>query len=561
MVKRFFQLIHREISGLHQAAYLLAVFAFLSQILGLVRDRLLAAFFGASSTLDIYYAAFRIPDFIFISVGSMVSVAVLIPFMMDRMKSGSEEGKKFLSHVFSFFFLLIVIVCAAAFFIVPSITARIFPGFEEDQLAQVVALTRIILLSPVLLGLSNLLGTLTQMYQRFFLYSLSPIVYNLGIIAGVIFLYPVFGIAGLAYGVIVGAFLHLAIQIPFIVERGLFPRLRFSLDFAEIRRVLAVSLPRTFALGSDSISVMFLLSIASLLTAGSISVFSFSYNLQSVPFSIIGVSYTLAAFPILTKYYSKGERDKFLEQVITTARHIVFWTVPIATLFVVLRAQIVRTILGSGHFNWDDTRLTAAALAVFAVSLVFQNLTLLFVRAYYAAGNTRTPFFAKFINAASTIALGYIFMIIFNTSPAFRDFLEGTLRVRGITGTVVLALPLGWSVGELLNTAALWLVFQRDFTGFTRPILKTFAETLASSVVMGAVSYYFLGVFDDYFDLNTLAGIFLQGLLSGLLGIATGVIVLVLLRNREAADVWQVLHKKFWKSKQTVVGPDPKVSA
>jgi putative peptidoglycan lipid II flippase len=562
MVKRFFQFIQKEISGLHQAAYLLAFFALFSQVLGLLRDRLLASSFGASGTLDVYYAAFRIPDFIFISVGSMVSVAVLIPFMMDKMKAGSDEGRKFLSNVFSFFFLLIVVVCFIAFFLIPRLSAAIFPGFSGEKLQQVVMLTRIILLSPILLGLSNLLGTLTQMYQRFFLYSLSPIVYNLGIIVGVLFLYPLFGLVGLAYGVIIGAFLHFAIQVPFIIEHGLFPRLQFKFNMKEIKRVFTVSLPRTFALGSDSISVMFLLSIASLMATGSIAVFSFSYNLQSVPLSIIGVSYSLAAFPILTQLYSKGETAKFLEQVTASARHVVFWTIPVATLFIVLRAQIVRTILGSGHFSWDDTRLTAAALALFAVSLLFQNLTMLFVRAYYAAGNTKKPFFAKAINAASTIALGFVFMVIFQKVPAFKDFLEGILRVSGIPGTVVLTLPLGWSVGELLNTVALWLIFQRDFKGFSLSVMKTIWQTLLSSLAMGAAAYYSLNILDNFFDINTVLGIFLQGLLAGLIGMAVGVIVLALLKNREADDVWQALHKKFWKRRRrTMVGPDPKVSA
>lgn len=560
MVVRIFKFLKKEFNSLHEAAYLLAFFAILSQLLGLMRDRLLAAAFGASGTLDMYYAAFRIPDFIFISVGSMVSVAVLIPFMMDRMKGGIEEGRKFIDNVFSFFFLLIVVVCSVAFFAIPSLSALVFPGFTGDKLQEVIWLTRIILLSPILLGFSNLLGTLTQMYQRFFIYALSPIVYNAGIIAGVLFLYPRFGIVGLAWGVIAGAFLHVAVQIPFIVENGLFPRLRLAFDFGEIRKVFMVSLPRTFALGSDSISVMFLLSIASLMATGSIAVFSFSYNLQSVPLSVIGVSYSLAAFPILTKLYSCGDKKKFLEQMVISARHVVFWTVPIAMLFIVLRAQIVRTILGSGHFSWNDTRLTAAALALFAASLVFQNLTLLFVRGYYAAGNTKKPFFAKAINAVTTIALGFAFMLLFKHSTGFQNFLEGMLRVKGVPGTIVLTLPLGWSVGEFCNTIALWIIFQKDFKGFSRPVLKTFSQVFIASLAMGFVSYGYLNIFNGVFDIDTTLGVFLQGFLSGMIGIIVGSAALVLLKNQEAIDVWKTLHKRIWKTK-VVVGPEPNVSA
>lgn len=557
MVNRILRILHTEIRGLHQAAYLLAGFAFLSQILALVRDRLLAASFGASSSLDVYYAAFRIPDFIFITVGSMVSISVLIPFLMDKMKSGQDEGKTFISNIFSFFFFLIVVSGIIAFFLIPFLSKFLFPGFSGQKLEQTIDLTRILLLSPIFLGLSNILGTLTQAFRRFFLYALSPILYNLGIIAGVLFLYPKFGLVGLAYGVIFGAILHFVIQIPFVVEAGFFPKLRFKFDFVEIKKVLLISIPRTFTLGSDSISIIFLLSFASFMTVGSIAVFNFSYNLQSVPLSIIGVSYSLAAFPVLIKFFSNGEKEKFAEQSIASAKHIIFWSVPVVVLFVVLRAQIVRTILGSGQFNWSDTRLTAAALAAFAISLVFQNLTMLFVRAYYAVGRTKTPFIAKFINAVTTVLFGYAFMLAFMYFPIFKYFLESLFKIQDIPGSIIITLPLGWSIGEVLNSVALWFVFEKDFKGFSRPVLKTFLQTLASSFVMGYVAYFFLGVFDDVFNINTTIGVFMQGLLSGVIGIAFGVLVLLLLKNQELGDVWQTLRGRIWK--KPTVAPDPHV--
>lgn len=557
MVNKFLRILHTEIRGLHQAAYLLAGFAFLSQILALVRDRLLAASFGAGNTLDVYYAAFRIPDFIFITIGSMVSISVLIPFLLDKVKTGQEDGKKFISNIFSFFFLLIVVSSAIAFFFVPSLSKLLFPGFAEGEMGKLIGLTRILLLSPIFLGLSNILGTLTQAYRRFFLYAISPILYNLGIIVGVLFLYPMFGLPGLAYGVIIGAILHFAIQVPFIIESGLFPRLQFKFNFEEIRRVLFISIPRTFTLGSDSISIIFLLSFASFMTAGSIAVFNFSYNLQSVPLSIIGVSYSLAAFPMLVKLFSNGEKEKFAEQAIASARHIVFWSLPVVVLFVVLRAQIVRTILGSGRFSWSDTRLTAAALAIFAISLVFQNLTMLFVRAYYAVGKTKKPFIAKFINAATTVLFGYGFMLAFLRYPTFKYFLENMFKVQGITGSIVLALPLGWSIGEIINSVALWFVFEKDFKGFSRPVIRTFIQVLASSLVMGYAAYVSLNIFDDVFNLDTTIGIFSQGLISGIIGIGFGILTLLAFRNQELSDVWQTFKGKFWK-RPTVV-PDPHV--
>jgi putative peptidoglycan lipid II flippase len=557
MVKRIFSIFHKEISGLHQAAYLLGILALCSQILALVRDRILAAQFGATSTLDLYYAAFRIPDFIFITVGSLVSVSVLIPFILERSKTDEDGGRKFISNIFSFFFLFIVATCTVSFFFVPWLCKYLFPGFTDGNLTQVITLTRVLLLSPIFLGLSNIFGTLTQAHKRFFLYALSPILYNVGIILGIVFLYPKFGLVGLAYGVISGALLHFLIQVPFIIKQGMFPKFEFKFNWGDIKKVLLVSVPRTFTLGSDNISMMFLISFASLMTAGSIAVFNFSFNLQSVPLTIIGVSYSLAAFPILIQAYLAGDLKKFTEQMANSARHIIFWSIPTVTLFIVLRAQIVRTILGAGEFDWYNTRLTAAALAIFAASIIFQNLTLLFVRAYYAAGNTKKPLIAKGLNAVLTVILGYGFMILYAKSPMFKNIMEIALRVKDIPGTIVLTLPLGWSIGEFFNMLVLWIVFQKDFKGFSKEVVKTFSQILVASLTMGFVAYNLLNVFDNVFNLETTFGIFMQGLLAGLGGILVGTLVLYSFKSEELKEVWNTLHRKIWKEPSAeVIGPD-----
>lgn len=217
MVKRFLNLLNSEISGLHQAAYLLGFFAICSQILALFRDRILAASFGAGDTLDLYYSAFRIPDILFVTVASIVSVSVLIPFLMERFEKGQVEAKEFIDTVFSFFFLFMLVVATLAFFTAPYFMAKLFPNFANtDSFGELVTLTRILLLSPAFLGFSNLLASVTQMNRRFFIYAVSPVVYNIGIILGILFLYPSFGLAGLGWGVALGAFFHFAIQIPFV---------------------------------------------------------------------------------------------------------------------------------------------------------------------------------------------------------------------------------------------------------------------------------------------------------------------------------------------------------
>ncbi|MDO8430472.1 MAG: lipid II flippase MurJ, partial [Candidatus Taylorbacteria bacterium] len=399
MVKKFFSMMNMEIGGLHEAAYLLAFFAFLSQILALVRDKLLAYNFGAGHTLDIYYGAFRIPDLVFVSIASIVSASVLVPFFIDRFNNDADRGKKFIDSIFSAFFLAIVVISITVYFLMPYLIRFLLPGFAHDEsLKELIFASRVLLLSPIFLGLSNFLSSITQMHRRFLVYAASPILYNIGIILGIIFLHPIFGFYGLVYGVIIGASMHMAIQIPFIIQKGTFPNLIFDISWREIKKVIFVSLPRTLTLSSNQLASFFLISLASLMTGGSISVFTLAFNLQSVPLSIIGVSYSSAVFPTLSRFFVENNRGQFLHQMIDSARHIVFWSIPITILFIVLRAQIVRTIYGAGQFDWADTRLTAAVLAIFIVSVIGQSLILLFVRAYYAEGKTRKPLIINIIS-------------------------------------------------------------------------------------------------------------------------------------------------------------------
>ncbi len=555
MVKRFFDFLNKEITGLHQAAYLLGFFAICSQILALVRDRILAYEFGASNTLDLYYSAFRIPDILFVTVASIVSVSVLIPFLIERFEDSNESAKEFIDDVFSFFFWFIFVMGIVAFFTAPYFMSLLFPNFAKgDSFPELIKLTRILLLSPVFLGFSNLLASITQINRRFFIYAISPVVYNVGIIFGIVYLYPIFGISGLGYGVVIGALFHFAVQIPFIISQKMFPRLRFNIRFSFIKKIIYTSLPRTITVSSNELAELFLISFASFFVPGSISVFNFSFNLQAVPFSIIGISYSLAAFPTLTRLFGSGDKENFVEQMIISARHIIFWSVPISVLFVVLRAQIVRTILGSGRFNWDDTRLTAAALAIFTLSLIAQNLVALFVRSYYSQGKTKTPLIMNVISALLIVFGSYYLVQIFQSHVFFKDFIESMFKVSGVPGTVVLMLPLGFSIGVLFNLVVHWVGFNKHFPSFSSKVLRTLFEVTGASIIMGYVSYGFLNVFDDVFDINTLQGIFLQGFLSGIIGIFIATLVLYLLGSKELNEVWTTLHKKIWKAK--VVVPD-----
>ena len=556
MVVKILRYLQKEFNGLHEAAFLLGFFALLSQIIAVVRDRLFAGYFGAGAELDIYYAAFRVPDIIFVSVASLVAITVVMPFFIEKVEKDKETARRFINSVFTVFFIVILIVSVVAFFALPYIIKNLM-SFDEQTTASVVLLSRILLLSPILLGISNIFASITQAFQNFLTYALSPVLYNVGIVIGLLFLYPYFGISGLAFGVVLGALFHVGIQLPVIINRGFLPKPSLRIHFSEIKEVVSLALPRTIGLSAQQIALFILVALASAMMVGSISVFQLAFNLQSVPLAIVGVSYSVAVFPTLARLHSKKKIKKFVDQVLTAVRHIIFWSLPITFLFIVLRAQIVRVILGAKEFDWWDTQLTTAILALFAVSVVAQSLVVLFVRAFYAAGKTKIPVIVNVVSASFIVVFAYMFIGILSQYDIVRYFVEALLRVDGIEGSSVLALPFAYSTGMILNVVLLWLFFKREFKILnTQRIQRTFRHSLYSAFAIGTVAYFSLLMieklliyFDLMFVLDTFIGIFLQGAISGVLGIVAGAFILIFVGNDEIHEIRKAVRNRFWKTK------------
>jgi putative peptidoglycan lipid II flippase len=550
-MEKLLKIFSKEYRSINQAALLLGGFTLLSQILALFRDRAIAHFIGPSQSLDAYYAAFRVPDLIFICIASLASITVIIPFLVARMdgEKVTPEAQKYLNDVFTVFLMVMVAVATIAFIIMPYLASYIAPGFTLEYQMKVVMISRIMLLSPILMGLSNLFGTVTQLFRKFFIYSLSPIFYNFGIIIGVLFLYPVFGIYGLAAGVALGAFMHFAVQGIASHTLGFTPKISLKVNFQDIKKAALTSLPRTMGLAFNNISLISIIALASFLKPGSISIFNFSFNLQSVPLNIIGISYAVAAFPTLAKAVSLGKMDEFKMHLKSAARSIVFWSLPVIFLFIVIRAQIVRVILGSGSFSWEDTRLVAACLAVFSLSILAQGMITLLSRSYYATGDTKRPLIVNFLCSVLIIVLSYVFIHLFESVMFFRDFIEALLKVSDIPGTEVLMLPLAYSVGTILNFILHWVFVKKDFMPNESFITKTFFQSLGASFFLGLVAYLSLNVLSPIFGTDTFWGVFLQGFISGILGILAAILTLYLLKSEELAELMSTFKTKFWKTK------------
>ncbi len=554
MVERLLKVLNREWSGLHEAAFLLAGTAFLSQILGLIRDRMLAHHFGAGVSLDVYYAAFRIPDFLYASIASFVAVTVLIPFLLQKMEGETTMRgvHTFVNTIFTVFTFTMIIISVVTYFMIPKLAGSVVPGFSSEETKEYITLSRILLLSPLLLGISNLFGAVTQSLRRFFVFAAGPLLYNMGIIIGIVFFLPHFGLVGVVYGVLIGAMLHLSIQIPVLLREGVLPRFTTTIHWSYIRGVIKLSIPRTIALSATYVATMVLIALASQMQKGSIAIFTLALNLQSIPLAIVGMSYSVAAFPTLAKLWTGRNHEQFLHQIVNASRHIMFWSFPAITLFVVLRAQIVRTILGSGAFDWTATRLTAAALALFAVSVVAQNLVLLYTRAFYAMGKTRRPLVANVVGGITVVGASFVLLFFFNKFLTFRYFAETLLRVSDTPGTAVLMLPLGYSMGMIVNITILLFMLRGEFPTFMTHLKKAFLHSFSASVVMGFVAYHGLQLLAHLEILGTFFAVFLQGFIAGIMGIIAWAFLLYVMENREIEEIRIALHHKFWKSKPIV---------
>lgn len=541
-----------EVRGLHAAAYILALSSLTSSILALLRDRLLAHLFGAGPQLDMYYAAFRIPDAVFIGIGALVSAYMLIPEIARR----DEEGqKRYLDTVIVGYSILVALVAGIALILAPTILIRFFPILAAQNLTELTHLSRILLLQAMLLGFSNIAAAITQYKHRYTLYATSPIVYNLAICFGAVALYPQWGLTGLVWGVVIGAALHLGIQLPSIVGDGFFrsfPRWSESKAFFDTVRL---SLPRALALSMNQLAFFGLLSLAGTLSAGSISIFMFAYNLQGVPLSIIGASYATAAFPTLAYAFSRGESKEYIMHVAIAARQILFWSLPIIALTIVLRAHVVRAVLGTGEFDWTDTRLTAAALALFVVSLAAQGLSLLLIRALYAAGKTAMPFIVSGLSAALTIVLAVWFLAIFSNSAAV-EFIQAFLRVQNVVGSNVLALALAYSVSSLIGAGILALYFAGNMGRFFGEIGRSAGEAFAAACAAGFVSYAVLNIIGDLTLSTTLGGILLKGGAAGFIGCAAAALTYWILGNREFAENIAALRRRIWREAEPVVSAE-----
>lgn len=507
-MKRVWDIVTRKQTSTGSAAAILITMVFTSRIFGLVRDRLLAARF-APEELGVYFAAFRLPNLIFelLVMGALTSA--FIPVFTTYLTRGKvQEGWQMTS------ILINIGVCVLGFASLPVIIwaepiSRFFaPGFNKSEISAMTQFTQIMLIFqvfPLLVG--NFFTGVLQSYSLFLIPALAPVVYNIGIIAGILVLTPCIGLFAPVIGVAFGALLFMIIQVPLLARLGYQHSLSLNYRNAGVREVARLIGPRTFGLAVSQIDSTIDLMLSSMLGARMVTVFNFAQQLQQLPVGLFGASIAQATLPSLSAASAKNDIGQFRSSIIRAVHQMFFFILPLSVFFIVLRIPIVRLVFGAARFDWQATFLTGVTLSMFSISLFAQSMTHIFARGFYALHDTKTPVTVSVISIILNSAASIMFIRIYNFP--------------------VWSLGLSTSIASIVNaTLLLFLLDRRIGTFLRREFFISPIKMFVAAILAGITVFIPLKLFDQLiFDTTRTIGLILLTATAGSAGLCTYVAI------------------------------------
>jgi putative peptidoglycan lipid II flippase len=481
-----------------RSATIVMVAFILSRALGLVREMIIGSQFGTSGELDAYLAAFRIPDLIFQLVAGGALGSAFIPIFNGYLARGDEgQAWRVASAIFNLVLVILTVLAVGFAIFADPLVSLIAPGFDPATHDLAVQLTRIMLLSPILAGLSGIVMGILNSYQHFTLPALAPALYNLGIIIGAVFLGPLMGVTGLAIGVVIGIFLHLGIQVPELVRRGLTSRYRFVLGVAHpgVREIGRLMLPRMLGLAAVQVNFLVNTILASGLSSGSLSAMNYAWLLMMLPQGVFAMAISTVAFPTLSELATTGNMERFRATLSGALRMILFLTIPATVGLVVLREPIIQLLLQRGRFDAASTDAVAWALQFYAIGLFAHASIEILTRGFYALHDTRTPV---------SVAVGAMILNVVLSLILIGPLSFGGLALANAIAAIVELIGLGWLLGRRLEgigvrkvmASALRMVLAAGVMGavtvwVTRWLPESNVVVLtAGAVVAGAATYF-----------------------------------------------------------------------
>lgn len=400
--------------------FLLALSSLLSRALGIVRDALFANYFGAGSgsellyDINTYFAAFKVPDLVYTLLVFGALSAAFIPIYTELIHKDEKAALKFSNQILNALLVLLLLGSGVLFLLAPYFLPLLLPGFSVDQLELSVELTRIMLLSPIFFTLSSVFQGIENAHKKFLGIALAPIMYNLGIILATLFYAEHFGVYALAWGAVLGAFLHFLVQVPGAVRAGYRYFWSWNLKAKEVREFITLSLPRILGLSLSQFSILIDTFLATLIGGGALAIYTYSTNLESLAYGVVGISLSIAVFSTLSEHASKKDEAKFITTLRSSVDTLVFWTLPSIVGVFFLSDAIVELILLRGEFQASDAELTSFTLKIFIWAALGQSLIPLFARAFYSLKNTKTPVLVALFSIILALSNSAILILVYD---------------------------------------------------------------------------------------------------------------------------------------------------
>jgi putative peptidoglycan lipid II flippase len=467
---RFLQRSGRPTRTLLGAASIVALGFLLSRLLGVVRTVAIANAFGTEPELAAYWVAFRLPDLVFqVLAGATLSAAFIPIFSRTLLRRGEEEAWHLASSVLNLVALATFVLAALAFMLAPWIVPWFAPdlgvliGREEELKSEAVQLTRLMLISPLFFGISGMFMGILNARQHFVAPAFAPVIYNLSIIGGAVFLADRLGVYGLAWGVVIGAAGHMLVQIPALRSVGMRWSPSFDVFSAGVQDVLRLMGPRVLGLASNQINLLALVFFASFVSEEAISAINYTFLIVMLPVGVVGMAISTAAFPTLAQQAAAGEGLRLRASITRALRMILFLAIPASAGLIVLAEPGVRVLLERGAFDAVATELVAGALVVYALSVTAQSGVEILSRGFYALEDTRTP-----------VAIAILAMVV---NIVFAALMVGPFGLRGLAGAATIAATLEF---------ALLVAFLRNRIGGFEvlPLRRTIGSTVIGTIVL-----------------------------------------------------------------------------
>lgn len=525
MVKNLFSLLYSRQTSILSGAIIIMATVVLSKILGLVRDRLLTHIFPPDN-ISIFFAAFGIPDIIFqLLVFGALSVAFIPIFTEYAEKKGRDEAFRLAGSILNLALIVLGLAIIVVVLFVDPLTGLIAPGFSFEQRLQTATLTRVILLGQLFLVIGSLFSGMLQSFQRFIIPALAGVFYNLGIILGVILLSGSLGIMGAAVGVVIGAVLHLMIQLPVILSMGFRPKFLLTLFHPGVKEITGLMSMRSLGLAAELFNERVAIALASLISVQSVTFLTLSQHLQLVPISLFGATIAQAALPVLSSERARGRMEEFKTTLLTTLHQILFLALPAAAILIVLRIPAVRLVFGASQFDWEATVLTGLTLAYLSIGLSAQAISLLLIRGFYALKDTRTPVAVSVVVVATNIALSLYFVKVLKLD--------------------VWSLGFAFSLSSILSALLLFSTLHFKVGRFDlKAVLVPFLKMVMATIIMGVALYVPIKLLDQViFDTTRTINLLILTGISSIFALTVYVILVRFLEVRELQTYADLLRR------------------